>query len=108
MPCTGSPRMPMTHSNLLSVTDPWGAWRAPLRCQQQPHQCAGSERQPDELRLRREGPAITVTDPLGYTIQTAYDALDRKNSVTDRNGNQTDYSYDQTGNLIAVDDALDM
>ena len=41
-----------------------------------------------------------VTDPLGRSTATAYDAAGRRTSVTDPAGHQTSYSYDARGHVL--------
>ena len=46
---------------------------------------------------------VQTVDPLGHTTHFAYAGLyDQMQSVTDANGNRTDYTYDTKGNLISI------
>ena len=43
---------------------------------------------------------------MGHVTRTAFDALDRVKSETDSGNNTTSFAYDQTGNLIRINDPL--
>ncbi|WP_241779591.1 DUF6531 domain-containing protein [Streptomyces natalensis] len=45
---------------------------------------------------------IAVTDPLGNTTRTTYDAHDRPLQITDPLGNATHLTYDEDGHLVSV------
>jgi RHS repeat-associated protein len=48
---------------------------------------------------------LSVTDPLGHTTSTAYDALNRPTQTTDANGGVSSIAYDALGNTIRQTDA---
>jgi RHS repeat-associated protein len=52
------------------------------------------------------GNQLRVTDPLGHSTSTAYDVLNRANSVTDALSHTTGFSYDANDNLISKTDPL--
>jgi RHS repeat-associated protein len=48
----------------------------------------------------------SVTDPLGNTITTTFDKLDRRIAVTDALNHTTSYSFDGDNNVVTVQDAV--
>ncbi|MFI2184986.1 DUF6531 domain-containing protein [Streptomyces sioyaensis] len=45
---------------------------------------------------------VAITDPLGNTTRTTYDAHDRPLQITDPHGNTTHLTYDEDGHLICT------
>jgi len=48
----------------------------------------------------------TTYDPILATVQFNHDLANRKETITDRRGNATEYVYDDDGNVIQTTDAL--
>ncbi len=53
----------------------------------------------------QNGQAVSITDPLGRTVQNQYNAAGFLTSVTDADNNTTSYTYDNKGNVLTVTDA---
>ena len=56
--------------------------------------------------LADNGQTTSVTDPLGHTMNYAYDSVGRLSSVTDPKGDSTTYAYDANGNVTGVTERL--
>jgi len=48
------------------------------------------------------GNLTTTVNPVGQTVQMAYDSLSDFTSITDADNNTTQYSYSPTGNLMSI------
>jgi len=59
---------------------------------------------PHEDRYKRQ---LAVTDALGETVEFGYDGMFNRNKITDRNGNITQFEYDEHGNVLSTTEADD-
>jgi len=59
---------------------------------------------PHEDRYKRQ---LAVTDALGETVEFGYDGMFNRNKITDRNGNLTQFEYDEHGNVLSTTEADD-
>ncbi|MCK4342414.1 MAG: hypothetical protein KAY37_11905 [Phycisphaerae bacterium] len=59
---------------------------------------------PHEDRYKRQ---LAVKDALGEIVEFGYDGMFNRNKITDRNGNLTQFEYDEHGNVLSATEADD-
>jgi RHS repeat-associated protein len=59
---------------------------------------------PHEERYKRQ---LAHEDPMGVPVEYGYDGMFNRNEITDRNGNTTQFEYDEYGNVLSAAEADD-